>query len=193
MKETGRKTVGSRTAIPGLLALSCAVLAAPLLGGASPAPVPHELHETYADIAVEADVVGGRIRFFKGQLEAALGPILDADAVDLRPGVEADALVLRYLREHLSLEADGVPLDLGILQSGVEEVGHHEGWWVVVRAYAPAAVERLRIVNTLQFELFEDQRNMMRIVRLPGGAPQTYYTAAGEEAVVIGRPPSVMR
>ncbi len=153
---------------------------------ARPAAAPHELHETYADIAVEESVVGGRFRFFKEQLEAALGPLLDADAVELRPGAEADALVLRYLRDHLRIEADGAALAPILLDSGEEELGHHIGWWVVVQWEAPAAVERLRIVNTLQFELFDDQRNMMRIVRLPGGTPATYYTAAGEAEVVIG-------
>jgi hypothetical protein len=146
---------------------------------------PHELHETYARIAIEGAVIGGRVRFFKGQIEAALGPLVGADAVDLRPGAEADVLVLRYLRDHLVLEADGVALDPVILRSGEEEMGHHTGWWVALKWEASGPVEELRIRNTLQFELFDDQRNMMRIVQFPGGTPETHYTAIGEAEVVI--------
>lgn len=174
---------------------SAAVPAAESGGGSGPAGDPvtpadvrvHELHETYANIAVEGSVVAGRFLFFQDQLERALGSLLDADAVELRPGDEADFLVLRYLRDHLSIEADGVPLEPSLLGSGQERLAHHMGWWVTVRFQAPSAVAGIRVRNTLLFELHDDQRNIMKVAWFPGGAPATYTATAAAAEVVVHR------
>ena len=60
---------------PSLIALLLAL--APLpgagTGGTEPPPLPHDLHLTSANAAVEGEFVLLRIRFFKDDLEAALG------------------------------------------------------------------------------------------------------------------------
>lgn len=151
-----------------------------LAGGAEPAPV-HDLHIAYADLAVEGAVIAGRVRLFKDDLERALGALVDADAVALEPGAEADALVGRYLREHLHLEADGRALELSLLESGQDELDREPVWWVLVQLQAPAPVASLTVRNTLLFELFGDQRNIMKLVHFPDQTQRTYYFAPGEE------------
>jgi hypothetical protein len=166
------------------VALADAGLAVLVLLAATPAP-PHELHETYADLAIEGDVVGGRLRFFKEQLERALGPAVDADAVSLAPGAEADALVLRYLEDRLIFVAHGDTLRPTILRSGEVRMEHHAGWEVTLTWQATAPVDALRVRNTLLFEVHDDQRNIMRFVRFPEETRETVTTEPGAEDVVL--------
>ena len=166
-----------------------AVLLLPLLpsagGGAEAAATAHDLHITYADLAIEGDVVAGRVRLFQDDLERALGPAAGADVVSLRPGPEADALVLGYLREHLRIAADGVQLDPAILDSGRDMRDREAVWWVVVRYRAAAPVRSLHVTNTLFFELFDDQRNVVKLVRFPEQTQRTYHFAPGEAEAVV--------
>ena len=41
------------------------------------------------------------------------------------------------------------------------------------------------ITNTLLFELFGDQSNVLRVARFPEGNRKAYYFAAGEETVEV--------
>lgn len=148
---------------------------------------PHELHETYADIAIEDATAGGRVRFYKQQLERALGPMVDADAVTLSPGAAADSLVLRYLRGHLVLTTHGDTLQPTLLRSGEEALEHHQGWWIAVHYEAAAPIDSLHVRNTLLFEVYDDQRNVMRFVHFPEETRQTVtFEAGAAEAVVEG-------
>lgn len=165
------------------LALSLVPLL-PTPGGG--AVVAHDLHIAYADMAIEDAVVAGRIRMFKDDLERALGPMVGADAFTLRPGAEADALVMRYLRDHLTIEtltgdaddpasAAATPLEPTLLQSGEDMLDREAVWWVVVQYQATAAVDSLRVTNTLLFDVFDDQRNIMKFVRFPDERQKTFY------------------
>jgi len=147
----------------------------------TPAPVPHDLHIAYGDLAVEGPAIAGRIRFFKDDLERALGPAMGADAVSLTPGPEADALVLRYLREHLRLEVAGTALEAEILSSGVDELDREPVWWILVQFGHQAPVTEFTVRNTLLFELFGDQRNVFKFVHFPDETSRTFYFAPGEE------------
>lgn len=146
----------------------------------SAAPV-HDLHVAYADIAVEGRVVAGRLRFFKDDLERALGPYLDVDAVALAPGPEADALVLRYLQDRLNLATPEGELSPTILRSGEDLLDREPVWWVVVQYESESPVREVVVRNTLLTELFDDQRNVMKFVHFPDGTPRTFYFARGEE------------
>ena len=165
-------------------------LALAFLLNTAPAVVPpdgaaHELHVVTADLAIEGSVMAGRVRFFKHELEQALGPMVGADMVTLEPGAESDALVLRYLRDRLRIEAAGERLEAVILQSGEDALDRHPTWWVVVRYQAAAPIRDLAIRNTLLFELFDDQRNVMKLVRVPEESQETIYFEAGEEERAI--------
>lgn len=148
-------------------------------------PASHELHESYADLAIDRTTVAGRIQFFRSDLERALGPLANADAVTLIPGDEANALVLRYLRGRLTFSARGDTLLASILRSAVIELGHHEGWEVTLSWEATTPIDSLRVRNTLLFELHEDQRNIMRFVRFPEETRETRTFDAGEPEAVI--------
>ena len=153
---------------------------------AAPAAAPHELHETYADLAIEGGVIGGSIRFFKKDLERALGPMLRSDAVSLTPGPEADALVLRYLAERITLVAHGDTLQPSLIRGEEIRMTHHPGWQVTVSWQATAPVAGLHVRNTLLLELHDDQRNVMRFVRFPEETRVTLTLEAGAEEGMVG-------
>ena len=146
----------------------------------------HELHETYADFAIEAGIVGGRVRFYQDQLERALGSMTGADAVTLKPGAAADSLVLRYVRDRLVLTARGDTLHPLLLRSGQEPLEHHQGWWVVLHYEADAPIDSLRVTNRLLFDVHDDQRNIMRFVRFPEETRETITLDAAHPAAVVG-------
>ncbi len=159
---------------------------------AVPSGYAHDLHIAYGDMAIEGDVVAGRIRMFTNDLEKALGPLVNADAMTLDAGPEADALVLRYIREHLVIEVPGatadapaVTLDPKLLESGEDELDREPVWWVIVEYRAPRDVGEIHVRNTLLFELFKDQRNIMKFVRFPEQKQKTFYFARGEEHAVV--------
>lgn len=132
-------------------------------------------------MAVEGAILAGRIRFFKDDLERALGPKLGTDAVSLTPGPEADALVLGYVRERLRIAADGQVLAPRVLASGYDELDREPVWWITLEYRAAAPMDEITVRNTLLFELFDDQRNVFKFVRFPDRTQRTFYFAHGEE------------
>ena len=154
----------------------------PVTHGSPPGgPAPHDLHMAYGDLAIEGRVIAGRIRIFKDDLERALGPFVSADALSLSPGPEADALVLRYLRDRLAVRVHGSNLQPELVASGEDELDREPVWWVLVQFQADAPVVDFTVRNTLLFELFDDQRNVMKFVHFPDETPRTFYFAPGED------------
>jgi hypothetical protein len=147
---------------------------------AATAAAPHDLHIAYGDLAVEGSVIAGRIRIFKDDLELALGPRLGVTSTLLEPGPEADALVMEYVRERLTVSVDGQELGPILLQAGQDEMDREPVWWVTIQYQAPGDVSEFVVRNELLFELFEDQRNVFKFVRFPDQVQRTYYFAPGE-------------
>jgi hypothetical protein len=172
----------------GVAALGCGLLTLPLLAsdaGGAGAPEGHELHLAYGDLAVEGSLIAGRLRFFKDDLERAIGPIVGATAMNLEPGTEADALVMRYVRDNLHISVGGEELRASLLGSGQDELDREPVWWVIVQYRAPATVEEITVSTTLLFELYDDQRNIFKFVHFPDETPQTFYFAEGESEHVV--------
>ena len=158
--------------------------ARPAPSGGDVAP-PHDLHIVYGDFAVEGPLIAGRLRFFKDDLERALGPMVGATVLQLEPGPESDALVMRYVREHLRIEVDDTALEPELLQSGQDELDREPVWWVIVQFPAPAPPDVFRVHNTLLFELFGDQRNIIKFMRFPDERQKTFYFAPEEPDQVV--------
>ena len=172
----------------GVAALAYILLAVPLLASeasGATAPAVHDLHLAYGDLAVEGSLIAGRLRFFKDDLGQAIGPIVGATAITLEPGTEADALVMRYVRDNLHISVGGEELRASLLGSGQDELDREPVWWVIVQFRAPATVEEMTVSTTLLFELYEDQRNIFKFVHFPDETPRTYYFAEGESEHVV--------
>jgi hypothetical protein len=168
-----------RTGAPSASPLAAAKTAVPS------APVAHDLHLAYGDMAVEGSVIAGRIRLFKDDLERALGPLVGATEMTLELGAEADALVMRYVRDNLRISVDGQELRASLLGSGEDAIDLEPVWWVIVQYRAPAPPAEIHVRNTLLFDVFDDQRNIFKFVHFPDETQRTFYFAEGESEHVV--------
>ena len=145
----------------------------------------HDLHATYGNLGVDGSIAILQLRVFKDDLEEALQRFHDLDSFQLEVSPEADALFLRYMLEHFALEVDGQLLEGRIVGSGDDELDREPVWWYQLRFDAPGPIESARITNTILFEIFDDQRNVMRVVKFPEETRRAYYFAPGEETIEI--------
>ena len=148
--------------------------------------LPHDLHVAYGNLGVEGDVAILQIRIFKDDLEAALERFHEMASIRLDVSPEIDSLFMSYLRENFILEVGGAPLPGALIGSGDDELDREPVWWYQVQYRAPGPIEAARITNTVLFELFDDQRNVLRVVDFPSETRRAYYFARGEETVQIG-------
>ena len=145
------------------------------------APLPHDLHITSGNAAVEGDLIITRIRFFKDDLEAALrGSGAGPDFV-LGDDPSVDAAFMAYLDERYVVSIGGERLPSTIIARGEDELDREPIWWYAVQHEATEVVEVFRVRNTLFFELFEDQRNVVKFVHFPDETQKTYSFGEGEE------------
>jgi hypothetical protein len=166
--------------VTALLALWAA-----LAGPPQPAFRAHDFHVTYGRLAVEGTVAVARIRFFRDDLEFALGGFGGRDWLRMAADPEVDSLFLAYLADRFILEVDGERLRGSIIGSGEDEIDHEPAWWYLVRFDAPGPIAGVAIRNTLLFELHDDQKNLLKVVRLPGDTERNYTFSIEEPSAVI--------
>ncbi|HEX9885448.1 MAG TPA: DUF6702 family protein [Longimicrobiales bacterium] len=143
----------------------------------------HDLHVTYGDLGVEGSVAVLRVRVFKDDLEGALAAHAGRPSVTMEADPVTDALFLAYLRDHYAMEVGGRTLTGRILESGEDSLDREPVWWYAVRFDAPEPIRAGRIRNTLLFERFGDQRNLVKLVHFPDETSRTFYFGHGEEWV----------
>lgn len=160
-------------------------LALPLLAGAE---APHDLHVSYGNAAVEGNLVIVRLRLFKDDLEAALRRHAGVRELTLEANPATDGLFMAYVSERFSIAVDGDEVPGRILASGEDFLDREPVWWYTLQFDAPEAVRAFRVRNTLLFEIFEDQRNVVKFVHFPDEKQRTYSFAAGEEEFEVRFP-----
>lgn len=163
-----------------LLTLVLALAPPPGAGAPDRAP-PHDLHLTSANAVLEGEAVLLRIRFFKDDLEAALGRHLGVSVLAMADTPEVERIFLAYLADRLRVEVAGEALTAFVLAAGEDVVDREPVWWYALEYRARAPVRELTMHNELLFELFDDQRNVVKFVHLPDEAQQTFAFHRGEE------------
>jgi hypothetical protein len=122
-----------------------------------------------------------QVRIFKDDLEEALQRLAGVEEIVMEVSPEMDALFLRYLAQRFILEADGQLLAGTVIGSGDDELDREPVWWYQVRYDASSPIRRARITNTILFEVFDDQSNVLRVVDFPEEDRRAFYFAPGEE------------
>ena len=141
----------------------------------------HDLHITTGNFAVEGSLAVLNIRIFKDDLEEALARHGDRESMLMAANPEVDALFAAYFTERFTFEVAGESLTGRIIGSGEDELDREPIWWYRIRFDAPRAIRGARIMNTLLLEIFDDQRNILKIIHYPEEVPRTFYFASGEE------------
>ena len=147
----------------------------------SGAGAPHDLHITSGNAAVEGNLIVTRIRFFKDDLESALR--LNGAGPDfvLADDPATDAAFMAYFRDRYVVWVGGVRISPTMLAKGEDELDREPIWWYAVQHEAPEVVEVFRVRNTLLFELFDDQRNIVKFVHFPDETQRTFSFGEGDE------------
>lgn len=143
----------------------------PLLGAHHRSVPAHEFHVSYARLAVEGGTAVLQIRFFRDDLEAALGPRAGVSALRLSASPEIDRVFLDYLAEKFQLIAEGESLPGTIIGSGEDTIDREPAWWYLVRYSSPQPIGQFQVRNSLLLETFEDQTTVLRVLRLPDQTP----------------------
>ncbi|NNE47876.1 MAG: hypothetical protein HKN37_14595 [Rhodothermales bacterium] len=153
---------------------SVALLTA-LLSVSSASVTPHKFHATYARMAVEDGVAACEIRFFKHDLEDAITKHHKLAGYSLSPELEQDSLFVTYLNRTFTVMLNDTLATASLAGSGEETVGHEEMWWYLVTYDAGETIKKLSVTNRLLFELFDDQRNILRLQHFPSAKRETFY------------------
>lgn len=136
---------------------------------------PHDFHVSYGRMAVEGEFAVCNIRFFKDDLTEALQVFAGSPDFVLDVSPQSDSVFVAYLSEHFELTVDGESLSGTIMQSGEDVEGKEQIWWYTVQYEAAAAIEALRIRNTLLTERFDEQKNIVKIQHFPSENTLSYY------------------
>lgn len=143
---------------------------------ATSAAVPfHKFHVTQGRMAVEGTTAACEIRFFKHDLEAALAGHAQLPGIDLEAEVTSDSLFLDYLDSKFQVVLNGARVGAELSGSGEETIREEQMWWYMIQYEVEAPIASLEITNRLLFELFDDQRNILKVQHFPSEKRATFY------------------
>jgi hypothetical protein len=122
-----------------------------------------------------------RIRLFHDDLQAALRTFAGRPNIMLTEGDRADSLFGAYFARSVRLDLDGRLVALHVTASAAEpdEVAGMVVWYVL-EGEVPAEPARLTMLNAILFETFDDQQNIVQLLRLPKEERRTLYFNARE-------------
>lgn len=153
-------------------------------GAASDAPS-HKFYMTYGRMAVENNQAMYQVKFFTHDLEAALQARFQQPELRLAPTPHIDSLFTTYLNERVTLMlADSTVVPAALASSGEEG----DMWWYLVQYEAPSPLEAFTLQNTLLLEVFEEQKNLVKVRHFPSEANRSLYFVAGAERYAISFP-----
>ena len=144
-------------------------------------PPAHDLHVSHTRLVFDGRTVACRIRLFHDDLQLTLRAASGKPELRLTPSDRADSLFAGYFRTHLRLQGDANPVVLHVTASGMEpDAAAQQIVWYVLEGMVPAPVRQLQILNSVLFEAFPDQQNIVQLLRLPGEIRQTFYFTAAD-------------
>jgi len=137
----------------------------------------HNFHVSYAKLAIEQNLAVMNVRFFADDLTLALQRAHRLDTFQLSATAFADSLYLSYFNQHFELHHNGQRLYPVILSSGLDK----DMWWYQMQFSSTSALQNLSIKNTLLFDLFDDQKNILQVMHFPSEKMASFYFIHGAE------------
>ncbi|KER10732.1 MAG: hypothetical protein HY22_02670 [[Candidatus Thermochlorobacteriaceae] bacterium GBChlB] len=144
---------------------------------AAPENRAHNFHVSYGKMAVEGNSIYLSLRFFKDDLETALCKSSARDDLKLAATPQCDSIYLRYFAEKFEITCDGRRLRAELLSSGEDG----DMWWYKLNFSDSKTLHAVTIKNTLLFELFDDQKNIVQVMHFPSEQQQSFYFIRGAE------------
>jgi len=166
--------IGLRLAA-AVVAVTVGSVAAP--AAASPLAVAaarHDIHVTHTRLVLDGPHVVARIRWFRDDLERALGRPVGEVA-------ESRAVLAAYVATHFIVRADEVRLDCRIEDAAADmDPGGEPVWWAIIQCDAAKEVRTLGLTNTLLFEQFKDQQNLVTVIKAPEDLRRSLFFQTGD-------------
>lgn len=102
------------------------------------------------------------VKIFSDDLEKTLTKAANSpiDLKSPRDSVKTNKMVAAYIQQHLQLKVDGKPVQ----QVFIGYEGEREATWCFILVNNIAAVHKLEINNTLLYDAFEQQINLMHVI-----------------------------
>ena len=152
----------------------------------SPRATSHDTHLTYSRIVVNGASIVLRVRVFQDDLELALRHWSGRPNVVATSTPAVDSLFAAYWHTTTRVTADGATLRGRVLKSGADS-GDTEAkmFWYEIQFLAAKPMRQLSVHIGLFFEQFRDQRNIVSLIRMPGGERESMYFAAGDKREVV--------
>jgi len=133
-------------------------------------------------MVLEGRSVALRIRLFHDDLQRALGRFAGDTTLRLTPAGLQDSLFTAYVARTFRLEADGRPVSLRVTASSTERDQVAElVVFYVLEGELPRAPDRLRLRHGVLCEVFDDQQNIIEVLRLPDNRRRTLYFTARDQ------------
>lgn len=141
----------------------------------------HDIHLSHTRMVVDGATVQARIRVFRDDLETVLRRHSTRQELSIRDGSSQDSLFAAYFDATVALTSAGERLRARVIQSGRDpDATDSPMWWYLVELRAASPIHTLAVRYELMFEQFDDQRNIVSILKMPGEARRSLYFAPGE-------------
>jgi len=136
----------------------------------------HPLHLSYGSMVLEGEYVVLKVRMFQDDLEDALGEFHNIEALRLRVDPIIDSLFTDYFNTQFTLAIGDSSVHGTVVASGESD----DMWWFTVLFEGWEPITEISFRNDLLFDLFDDQRNITRVLYTPTERHRTYYSVASD-------------
>lgn len=170
--------------------LILALIASPLLGGeaassfdaardtdreAAREAAAHDFHVSYGRLAVEGTSIAVRFRFFSDDLQQAIRAYTGDETTSITDDPASWAPFESYLTERFHLVVDEDTLQAALIGSGEDIMDKEPVRWFLVQFDAATPVRSIRLNNSLLFETFDDQKNIVQFRHFPSEKNGSLY------------------
>jgi len=135
----------------------------------------HPMHVSYARMVLEGDVAIVNVRIFTDDLENAIGHFHDIPGLRMSPDPAIDSLFTDYFNASFTLAIGDSVVPGVIVESGESD----DMWWYLVLFQGWAPINEISFRTELLYDIFDDQRNITRILHTATDEYQMYYSVAG--------------
>lgn len=143
----------------------------------------HDAHITQSRVVVDKGVIQWRVRCFADDLEKGLRAFANAPTFMLTTDRRADSLETAYFNAKVLVDADGRRLRARMVESSREaDVVGGAVQVYTLRLDAGVQPKSLTVRNSLLFEQFSTEQNLVLVLAMPGERRRSLYFTTSDDA-----------
>jgi len=134
----------------------------------------HPLHLSHANMVLEGKHAIINVRLFQDDLELAMSQFHAIEGLRVRPDPIIDSLFTVYFNSKFTMSIADSAYEGRVVASGQAE----DMWWYAITFEAPTTINTVAFRNDLLFDIFDDQRNITRVLHTSTEKQRTFYAVA---------------